>query len=788
MAIFKGTKKNDKFKGTAGADTMTGLEGTDSLTGLGGNDKLDGGAGNDTLDGGAGNDTLVGGAGNDRLKGGAGNDKVQGGAGSDTAEFAGAIKDYEFTFSGTSVIVTHARGSKADGKDTITGDVEKLKFSTGTYNKTKAVLQAASNSAPTVSAALILNGTENGGAVTLNLLQGATDINTGALLSIAGVAGLPAGATVSGSTLTLDLGNAAYDSMAVGAQQSFVVTYQVVDQFGAAVAQSATITITGTNNAPRVAAALSATAAEGAGNLVVDLLAGASDVDSGAQLSIAAFPALPAGVSRTGSTLTVDANNAAFNTLGVGQQQTINLGYTITDQFGATVAQTAVITITGTNDAPTAAAASLTAPASTEDGGLTALDLLSGVSDVDASTTLTATITNPLPTGVTLSGNTLTLDANNAAFDALNAGQVQSQSIAYTVSDQHNASVARTAEFSITGINDAPTAQDAALTVGENAGATNVALLGDDADSEDTPQSLIYLFNPDDLAALPSGATLVANSNGTATFNPGSAFDGLALNEDAELNVRYTATDARGVVSGGATLTITVEGANDAPTVSGTQINVSLAAGLVNGTVDVTGNDIDSDDDADSLIYYVAPTGTDFAAALLAATLTPAIGHTAPLAYTGNFAALAAGATDTALFAYVAVDSHGAISNTGAIQLTVTGINDAPDINGDSDLDALIDRGAAETSASGQLIGTDIDDGDTFHFRIGSTMPAVLSLDGTYGTFTLDGDTGAWTYTLSGTYDFDALVEEFVSDEFDVAVYDLAGDFSTEVLQVQILV
>ena len=57
MAIFKGTKKNDKFKGTAGADTMTGLEGTDTLTGLGGNDVLDGGAGTDTMIGGLGDDS-----------------------------------------------------------------------------------------------------------------------------------------------------------------------------------------------------------------------------------------------------------------------------------------------------------------------------------------------------------------------------------------------------------------------------------------------------------------------------------------------------------------------------------------------------------------------------------------------------------------------------------------------------------------------------------------------------------------------------------------------------------
>ena len=65
----------------------------------------------------------------------------------------------------------------------------------------------------------------------------------------------------------------------------------------------------------------------------------------------------PAGVSLSGSTLTVDPTDAAFNHLAVGEHTTIVVGYNVTDAQGATVAQTETITITGTNDAPVVASA-----------------------------------------------------------------------------------------------------------------------------------------------------------------------------------------------------------------------------------------------------------------------------------------------------------------------------------------------------------------------------------------------------------------------------------------------
>ena len=68
----------------------------------------------------------------------------------------------------------------------------------------------------------------------------------------------PAGVSLAGTTLTVDPSNPAFNHLAAGASQSIVVGYNVIDVHGAVVAQTETITITGTNDAPVVTAALTA--------------------------------------------------------------------------------------------------------------------------------------------------------------------------------------------------------------------------------------------------------------------------------------------------------------------------------------------------------------------------------------------------------------------------------------------------------------------------------------------------------------------------------------------------
>jgi Ca2+-binding RTX toxin-like protein len=135
--VLLGGNGDDVIWGQAGDDDLQGNAGNDLLRGGEGEDTLDGGDGDDILDGGDINvsseddgDELFGGAGNDHLIGGSGDDTLDGGEGEDVSIYSDAVANYDFSISddGKTVTITHARGTQADGTDTLT-NVEFGRFS-----------------------------------------------------------------------------------------------------------------------------------------------------------------------------------------------------------------------------------------------------------------------------------------------------------------------------------------------------------------------------------------------------------------------------------------------------------------------------------------------------------------------------------------------------------------------------------------------------------------------------------------------------------------------------------
>ena len=256
----------------------------------------------------------------------------------------------------------------------------------GSVAQTATVTITGTNDAPTVAAAITASADEDAAGFSVDLLQGASDVDNGDTLNVANVAGLVAGVTLNGNSLDVDPSDASFQSLAAGDTQDIVVTYDIEDGNGGSVAQTATVTITGTNDAPTVAAAITASADEDAAGFSVDLLQGASDVDNGDTLNVANVAGLVAGVTLNGNSLDVDPSDASFQSLAAGDTQDIVVTYDIEDGNGGSVAQTATVTITGTNDAPTVAAA-ITASADEDAAGFS-VDLLQGASDVDNGDTL----------------------------------------------------------------------------------------------------------------------------------------------------------------------------------------------------------------------------------------------------------------------------------------------------------------------------------------------------------------------------------------------------------------
>jgi VCBS repeat-containing protein len=201
-----------------------------------------------------------------------------------------------------------------------------------------------------------------------------------------------------------------------------------------------------------------------------------------------------------------------------------------------------------TNQAPVVEAA-LRASAKEGDTSTT-INLLSGASDVNNDTLSVSNITykvgngsasSTLPSGLSLSGNTLSLDPTSSAFNSLAAGEKQTIVVSYTISDGQGGSVAQTATFTITGTNDSPVA----VATSDQTGVINEAIsftasAFTDADSSDT---LTYTATLRDGSALPSWLTFDASTRTFSGTPPtGTTAETLSLKVTASDSAHATAS------------------------------------------------------------------------------------------------------------------------------------------------------------------------------------------------------------------------------------------------------
>ncbi len=227
---------------------------------------------------------------------------------------------------------------------------------------------------------------------------------------------------------TFNSGTETFDYLAVG--ESLVITYTVTieDDNGASVTQDIVITVTGSNDAPTVTASMGDTQSLAETNAALttsgsfdiedvdttdvvsidsfSVATSGNDSDAAAPTSAelqAMFNALPAmsgptssplidGSSTTGTVnWTFNSGAETFDYLAVGESLVITYTVTIEDDNGASVTQDIVITVTGSNDAPTMTAGANTAYNYT--GGAQVIDNTITVADADSTMLTGATVT-----------------------------------------------------------------------------------------------------------------------------------------------------------------------------------------------------------------------------------------------------------------------------------------------------------------------------------------------------------------------------------------------------------
>lgn len=506
---------DDTIDAGAGRDTVFAGFGDDTVFGGAGRDRLFGGFGDDALFGGAGNDLLLGGAGDDLLDGGAGRDRLFGDFGDDTFVFTigddpsrGA--DYFNGGFGHDTLVLRLTAEQARD-EALQADIAAFRaylehtqgqwfppgFGFASLNLDVRFIDAL---VVEITSELQLDSTEDDVPYSSSLLTAVDGFEATELSDVRNVQGLVDGITVDGDVITVDPGADAFQSLAEGEEREIAITFDVTGPGGQTITQSLTFTVTGTNDAPDAGEDVAVVAAEDSGVVSVDIAAQASDVDANDTLTFSTGD-LPAGVSLDGGVLSLDTNDASFQSLAQGDTLELVVTVTVSDSAGATDTVDVVFTVTGTNDAPTAQAASATAA---EDDEAITLDLLALASDVDAGDTLTVSV-GTLPAGVSFDGTTLTLDPGADAFQALREGEVRVIDIPFTATDSAGASVDSAVQLTVTGTNDAPSFGDAPAIIqtrapGEEAAVIDLAALVSDLDAGDTLSFAVEALEGDTLA------------------------------------------------------------------------------------------------------------------------------------------------------------------------------------------------------------------------------------------------------------------------------------------------
>ncbi len=423
--------------------------------------------------------------------------------------------------------------------------------------------------------------------------------------------------------------------------------------------------------------------------------------------------------------------SALLNALAVGESATDTFTYRAIDAPTCgppcepifSVETLVTITVFGVNDAPVVqdvAGINAVEDGVTVDGAFDGDD----VDSDDDGSTLVYTITSvPAEGSVTNnSDGTFTFDPG-ADFQDLAVGETRDVTFMYRATDSHAAmSNTGTITVTVTGVNDGPTAVDGTASAVEDGPAVTGTFPGDDVDSDDSQSTLIYV-----ITSLPAEGTVTNNNDGTYSFAPGSAFQDLALGETRSVSFTYTATDMHGVTTPNATITVTVTGVNDAPVAM--DMNITAIEDGPAVLFPFNADDIDSDDHPGTLDYTIVTTPSE-----------GSVAENGNGTFTFNpgtmFQDLAAGETRDVTFTYTATDQHLAVSHTGTVTVTVTGVNDKPVAQTVTGVNAVEDGPAV----MGSFDADDVDSDNT---------PANLSY-----VITRQPTEGSAANNLNGTFSF----------------------------------
>nr|WP_256593482.1 VCBS domain-containing protein [Pseudomonas sp. 09C 129] len=522
---------------------------------------------------------------------------------------------------------------------------------------------------------------------------------------------------------------------------------------------------------------------------------------------------------------------ATLSTAFKAQLQALAAGASLTDSFtyairlgnGTLSWATAQVQFAGANDSVTmslgAQAGTVTEDAATTPSPTDSHSATGTIAfnDVDLSDTHTASFV-AAPGNATALGNFVlasvteaanaangtvnwTYTLNNAAAQSLAQGQTASETYVVTISDGHGSSTTQNVIITITGTNDqvqitsGVQAGEAKEDSGDYAASGNITFT--DADLIDTHSVTVTPGASGYLGSFTTDPLNDSTGTGSGSLGWHFAVDNAALQflgEGQTLTQTYDVAIGDGAVQ---TVTITITGTNDRPTLTIADTAGAMSEGNAAATLSDSGalsfadlDNIDAVTVSHTANGNIAWSGGTLNAGVASALVAGFSVDQNSWDYSSNQNLDFLGAGETITFSYtvVATDDSGAANATSATQtvsITITGSNDAPVLSFATGNDLGAVQEDTTLSVSGQFSSADIDHAAT------ATWSIAGSNTGTYGSITVDG-TGQWTYTLAnGTDGVASAVQSLKAGEshdevFSVQVSDGLGGVDTQLVTITV--
>ncbi|TDM54565.1 retention module-containing protein [Aliivibrio fischeri] len=333
---------------------------------------------------------------------------------------------------------------------------------------------------------------------------------------------------------------------------------------------------------------------------------------------------------------------------------------------------------------------------------------------------------------------TYVLDNDSLAVQQLNEGELVTDTFSVTVVDKFGKTVVdengdpleMIFKVDVTGTNDAPEISGQLTGTISNIdadGRISGNLNDGDVDTGDT-HTWSVADNQGDY-----GRLMLVNGKWTYTLDTSlDAVKLLGVGETLSDTFEVTVTDSHGETST-ETITVTIDGSNLPPEIAqDDQIVMEL-------------KEDEKITDSNTLVV-TDPNGDDVT--FDAKTLTGTYGvftvdENGVWTYTldndaAHIQGLREGEVVSETFTVFAVDEHGA-KTAQEVTINITGTNDVPKISG---MDAASVEEADGSTASGNFVTSDVDIGDNVVVSPGT--------QGSYGSVSVDNNTGRWTYTVDG--------------------------------------